>query len=71
MTLQELERRVRRLEETVAEFGPEPRRTARWYLERAGQFRNDPVYAEIVRLGRKYRESLRPRPKVQGKRKRN
>ena len=28
-----------------------------------GRFANDPVFEEIVRLGRKYRESLRPRSK--------
>ena len=70
MTLQDLERRVRRLEEAMAELAPEPRRTARWYIDQAGQFRGDAVYAEIVRLGRAYRESLRPRPKARPKRKR-
>jgi hypothetical protein len=32
-----------------------------WWEERFGAFKDDPVYAEITRLGRKYRESLRPK----------
>lgn len=33
----------------------------RWYAEIAGSFRDDPVFDEIVRLGREYRQSLRPK----------
>ncbi|MFN7946703.1 MAG: hypothetical protein U0Z53_15230 [Blastocatellia bacterium] len=32
-----------------------------WLDETYGVFANDPVFDEIVELGRKYRESLRPR----------
>ncbi len=33
---------------------------APWWETEAGRFKNDPVFDEIVRLGREYRESLRP-----------
>jgi hypothetical protein len=35
----------------------------RWWVTSAGRFADDPVFDEIVKLGRKYRESLRPKPK--------
>jgi hypothetical protein len=31
-----------------------------WWAEIWGTFKDDPVYAEAMRLGREYRESLRP-----------
>ena len=34
-----------------------------WWEKIAGTFENDPYYAEAMRLGRKYRESLRPKPR--------
>lgn len=65
MTLQLLEKRIMRLERTVAELaisqGVRVPRSGQWYLDHSGQFRGDRVYAEIVRRGRKYRESLRPK----------
>ncbi len=34
------------------------------WMERVwGAFANDPVYEEAMRLGREYRESLRPKPR--------
>lgn len=33
-----------------------------WLNKIAGSFANDPIYDEAMRLGRKYRESLRPKP---------
>lgn len=63
MTLQNLEKRVRKLEQTVAELSGVPPRTGKWYLDHSGQFKDDPVYEEIVRRGRAYRPSLRPRPR--------
>jgi len=33
-----------------------------------GTFANDPVYDKAMRLGRQYRESLRPKPRKQRKR---
>ena len=29
-----------------------------WYVREAGRFKDDPIFDEIVRLGREYRESL-------------
>jgi hypothetical protein len=70
-TISQLEQRVRTLELAVGELsravrsssarvsGPNPT----WYIEEAGRFANDPVFDEIVRLGREYRESLRPKPR--------
>ena len=34
-----------------------------WVLAHAGRFADDPGFDEVVRLGREYRESLRPKPK--------
>ncbi len=64
MTVAQLEKRVQVLEKTVEELremlgaGAQQRY---WWQEDAGRFANDPVFDEIVRLGREYRESLRPR----------
>jgi hypothetical protein len=33
-----------------------------WWKKISGTFEGDPFYAEAMRLGRKYRESLRPKP---------
>jgi hypothetical protein len=63
MTLAQLEKRVERLEKIIqgADRAPVPFRNAQWWLDHAGAFADDPGYEEIVRLGRKYRESLRPK----------
>ena len=62
MTLAQLEKRVERLEKLVhAQSLPVPPRNAKWWLDHAGAFANDPGYDEIVRLGRQYRQSLRPK----------
>jgi hypothetical protein len=66
MTTAELAKRVEALEKAVAELrsrmsGPDPQRP--WWRLDAGRFRDDPVFEEIVRLGREYRESLRPKPR--------
>jgi hypothetical protein len=64
MTLNELERRVRALETEVRELKagtPVPNKAdPKWVLAHAGRFKDDPGFEEIVRLGREYRESLRP-----------
>jgi hypothetical protein len=65
MTLRQLERRVAALEKAVSAMAQEGRSdggTQRWWAENAGRFANDPIFEEIVRLGKEYRESLRPRP---------
>jgi len=60
-----LEERVTMLEEEVARLKQE--RTAAtepnkpWWAQIRGVFKDDPHYAEAMRLGRDYRESLRPK----------
>ncbi len=39
-----------------------------WMEDVWGAFANDPVFEEAVRLGREYRESLRPKPRRRRKR---
>jgi hypothetical protein len=63
MTVAEIEQRLLALEATVAQLKAKVASTQGlnrpWYLEGAGRFANDPVFDEIVRLGREYRQSLR------------
>ena len=62
MTLAQLEKRVERLEKLIhAQPLPVQQRNAKWWLDHAGAFENDPGYDEIVRSGRRYRQSLRPK----------
>ncbi len=65
MTMAQLADKLDALEKVVQRLEAEISRPAdpyrpRW-LEDAGRFKDDPVFDEIVRLGREYRESLRPR----------
>lgn len=64
MTLAELEKRLTALERTVAALvgngPPTPQTQFHWWRDGAGRFANDPVFDEIVRLGKEYRESLHP-----------
>jgi hypothetical protein len=66
-----LEERVAALEAEVArlrlkvEGAASQRRD--WWNEIAGTFANDPLYEEAMRLGREYRESLRPKPRKRKK----
>ena len=74
MSAQTLEQRLVALEAEVAkikatvETQQEPKKP--WWEKIAGTFKDDPHYEEAMRLGRKYRESLRPKPKAKKKRKR-
>lgn len=61
MTVQDLARRIVKLEQTVAELSQPTSRSGSWYIAHAGQFKNDPVYEEIASRGRAYRRSLRPK----------
>lgn len=64
MTTAELAQRVEALEtafhDLQAELRHATQQNRRWWVDDAGRFANDPVFDEIVRLGREYRESLRP-----------
>jgi hypothetical protein len=65
----ELDERLRRLEESVAELtraatvpsSRQPKKDPNWYINGAGRFADSAAFEEIVRLGRAYRESLRPK----------
>jgi hypothetical protein len=65
MAVAKIESRVAALEEEVASLKrrmSEPARPkAHWVEGLYGAFANDPDFLEAMRLGRKYRESLRPR----------
>lgn len=65
MTIAQLEKRITALEKAVEELRVQiaqtfEQKTSHWWHDEAGRFANDPVFEEIVRLGREYRESLRP-----------
>jgi len=59
MTLAQLEKRIEHLEEIISKQPLRlPMRNAKWWLDRAGVFSSDPGYDQMVRIGRKYRQSL-------------
>jgi hypothetical protein len=57
----ELEKRVRLIEPDVRDLKRQidSRRELPWYRQILGQFKDDPAFDEIVRLGRPIRESQR------------
>ena len=64
MTLAQVQKRLAVLESEIEQLkrqSPAPKRDGKWYVQNSGQFKDDPVYDEIVRRGRQYRTSLRPR----------
>lgn len=71
MTLAELEKRIAALELQVRELreGAEKPNKAdpKWVLAHAGRFANDPGFEEVARLGRAYRDSLKPGRKKKAK----
>jgi len=60
--LQLLEQRIAQLELDVSQLKVQSVDCSKepWWVQIAGRFENDPVFDEIVRLGKEYRESLRP-----------
>jgi len=70
--MESLEDRVTALEKDMARLKErlEPTRetSSDWIDKIYGTFANDPIYEEAMRLGREYRESLRPKPKKRRKR---
>jgi hypothetical protein len=56
-TIQQVERRLRRVELDLAELKAALATNAQpWYRQIVGTFANDPAYAEIIRLGRLARQ---------------
>jgi hypothetical protein len=53
-----LEAEVARLKGQMAAQTADPRP---WWERISGRFAGDPIYDQAMRLGRKYRESLRPK----------
>jgi|GEM_PF-3008970 len=60
MTLAQHESRLERLEKEVKGLR-QPARNGKWWIENSGTFKDDKVYALIVRMGREYRNSLKPK----------
>ena len=64
MAVREIELRVSRLEAEVTQLKKQLEQATPpggdWLDEVFGVFDNDPVYEEAMRLGREYRQSLRP-----------
>ena len=60
-----VEERLSALEETVAQLliekGTKPNQELPWWERIVGTFKDDPEYDDAMRLGREYRESLRPK----------
>jgi hypothetical protein len=67
--------RVEALESEIARLKERANGTADsdlpWWEKRWGVFDNDPDYDKAMELGRKYRESLRPKPSKKGARKKS
>jgi hypothetical protein len=65
MTKSEIERRLVELDSKVARLkeggGKAATEPPRWWEQIAGSFAGDPAHEEAMRLGRKYRQSLRPK----------
>lgn len=67
MTVTQLETRLRKMERKIADLAQHLKcapSEKRWYALHGGRFSNDPVFDEIVRLGREARHAANPRPKV-------
>lgn len=72
MTTEQIEQRLAKLEQKLAKIDKKldqlipPDASRPWWEECAGKFANDPIYDEMVKYGREYRESLRPRDEEEG-----
>ena len=65
--LSQIEERLRRVEAELAELRQSKQRedSVPWYRKIAGQFDNDPVFDEIVRLGKEIRDNERSPKRIQ------
>lgn len=65
MSIEALEERITALEIQVKQLkqisDPNAADEVPWWEKIRGQFKDDPIYEEAMRLGREYRESLRPK----------
>ena len=73
MATKSLKERVAALEAEVARLKAQMEQGEKipdrpWWEQIAGTFAHDPYYEEAMRLGREYRESLRPKPHTRRKR---
>ncbi len=67
MTLMQIEKRLKALEQTVQHLSQSRHSICRdWYRTDAGRFADDPIFEEIVKLGRAYRKSQGP-PRYPGR----
>lgn len=60
-----LEERISAVEREIAQLkqrldGEQPAADVPWWKKIVGVYKDDPEFVEAVRLGREYRESLRP-----------
>ncbi|MGA2499433.1 MAG: hypothetical protein ABSH20_16960 [Tepidisphaeraceae bacterium] len=66
MSTAQFAKRLAALEAEMAalrqQLGGQPAPVVPWWEKIAGKFAGDPAYDEAMRLGREYRESLRPKP---------
>ncbi len=71
MAVQEIELRVAALEAEVAQLKQKlecvTNPASPWWREIYGTFADDPLHEEAMRLGREYRESLRPKTGKRGR----
>ncbi len=66
MTLNELAKRVAELERQLEDVKNQVKKQPEglpWWMTGTGRHANDPVFDEIIRLGKQYRDSLHPNAK--------
>jgi hypothetical protein len=59
LTLEQINEKIDALAAKVERGGPGSAISLTWWHDHAGRFENDPVFDEIVRLGREARKSQR------------
>lgn len=68
MAVPQIEQRVAALEAEVTllkqKLEAVTKPTTPWWQQIVGTFADDPAFEEAMRLGREYRESLRPKPRA-------